>query len=511
MARKRFILALLMCLTALTGIAADGLHQLISKGDQYFNARMMQHALACYQKAYADPSVKDSVNIKLHLLKSMMYSYDVTGNEFDLIETAYQLRTLAEENDEPAYVAMSDFMNGKHAHYQGRYEEGYALCLPALKQMEQSSYAQKDVELCGFYAALTRMYMHDKHFDEAMEMSKKHEQVARRDTCDNLVCSLYRVYTIRTRLLSEAGRQDEADSCYAVSQQLGITDLVADHDLVPYLREKKRYNEMLEILQDAKERLSADGDTLGILMFYMLKEQGKALYGLGRIQEAARSYEQMEKVQETMQRVNLQLSAVSVRNTIAKERQLSRRNLLLACSIAGGIILLIVILVLFYHDRLQTHRNRTMMITMRRLMYYRDLVMKQQQRDSDEIVENEEETASDADRRRFIEMDRQVMQGELFRHADFGRDELMRLMGVDKNTLATIINRYTGTNVTGYVNSKRMDYAVSLMKEHPEYSLLAIAEACGINNATTFIRNFKNAYDMTPSEFRKSLEELPPP
>lgn len=511
MARKRFILALLMCLTALTGIAADVLHQLISKGDQYFNARMMQHALACYQKAYADPSVKDSVNIKLHLLKSMMYSYDVTGNEFDLIETAYQLRTLAEENNEPAYVAMSDFMNGKHAHYQGRYEEGYALCLPALKQMEQSSYAQKDVELCGFYAALTRMYMHDKHFDEAMEMSKKHEQVARRDTCDNLVCSLYRAYTIRTRLLSEAGRQDEADSCYAVSQQLGITDLVADHDLVSYLREKKRYNEMLEILQDAKERLSADGDTLGILMFYMLKEQGKALYGLGRYQEAAQSYEQMEKVQVTMRRVNLELMGAAVRQTIANEQQLSHRNLSLSILIAAIVILLLIAGGVIIHDRLQTRRNKAMTITIRRLMYYRDLVMKQQRKDPDEIAKNEQESEDDADQRRFVEMDRQVSQEELFRNANFGRDELMRLMGVDKNTLATIINRYTGTNVTGYVNSKRMDYAVSLMKEHPEYSLLAIAEACGINNAATFIRNFKNAYDMTPSEFRKSLEELPPP
>ena len=511
MARKRFILALLMCLSTLTGIAADGLHQLISKGDQDFNARMMQHALASYKKAYANPSIKDSVNIKLHLLKNMMYCYDVTGNEFDLIETAYQLRTLAEENDEPAYVAMSDFMKGKHVHYQGRYDEGYALCLPALELMEQSSYPDKDSELCDFYGALTRMLMHDKYYDEAMEMSKKHEQVARRDTCDNSVCSLYRVYTIRTRLLCEAGRGAEADSCYEVSQQLGITDLIADHDLVPYLREHQRYDEMLDILQNTKERLSADGDTLGILMFYMLKEQGKALYGLGRYQEAAQSYEQMEKVQVTMRRVHLQLMGASIRQTLAKEQQLSHRNLFLSIMVALIVILLLMAGGLIFHDRLQTRRNKAMTITIRRLMYYRDLVMKQQRKDSDEIAKNEQERTDDADRRRFVEMDRQVMQDELFRKANFGRDELMRLMGVDKNTLATIINRYTGTNVTGYVNGKRMDYAVSLMKEHPEYSLLAIAEACGINNAATFIRNFKNAYDMTPSEFRKSLEELPPP
>ena len=511
MARKRFILALLMCLSALTGIAADGLHQLISKGDQYGKARMFQHALTCYKKAYNDPSIKDSVHIKLMLLKNMMYIYDVMGREFDLIETTYQLHSLAEENDAPAYVAMSDFMRGKHIHYQGRYEESYALCLPALKLMEQSSYAQRIVELCGFYAALTRMYMHDKQFAESMEMSKKHEQVARLDTCGNMVCSLYRVYTIRTRLLCESGREAEADSCYILSQQLEVNDPIANHDLIPYLREKKRYDEMLEILHDAKERLSADGDTLGILMFYMLKEQGKALYGLGRYQEAAQSYEQMEKVQVSMRRVNLDLMGAAVRQTIANEQQLSHRNLSLSILIAATVILLLIAGGVIIHDRLQTRRNKAMTITIRRLMYYRDLVMKQQRKDPDEIAKNEQESEDDADQRRFVEMDRQVSQEELFRNANFGRDQLMRLMGVDKNTLATIINRYTGTNVTGYVNSKRMDYAVSLMKEHPEYTLLAIAEACGINNAATFIRNFKNAYDMTPSEVRKSLEEFPPP
>ena len=50
-----------------------------------------------------------------------------------------------------------------------------------------------------------------------------------------------------------------------------------------------------------------------------------------------------------------------------------------------------------------------------------------------------------------------------------------------------------------------------LMKEHPEYTLGAISEACGIKSPATFIRNFKSAYGMTPSEFRNQLEEDSPP
>ena len=153
-----------------------------------------------------------------------------------------------------------------------------------------------------------------------------------------------------------------------------------------------------------------------------------------------------------------------------------------------------------------------MMSTIQQLMHYRNLVI--QNGDSVEMGKNDEEKPSDDGRLRFKEIDRHIMKERLFAQPDFGRDELMRLFGVDKNTLPSIIQRYAGTNVSGYINNKRMEYAVLLIKQHPEYTLGAISEACGIKSPATFIRNFKNAYGMTPSEFRKQLDEYeitPPP
>ena len=145
-------------------------------------------------------------------------------------------------------------------------------------------------------------------------------------------------------------------------------------------------------------------------------------------------------------------------------------------------------------------------------MYYREQVLKQREKEEKAgETEQKEEQESDPDKLRFEAVDNHIMKEELFRNPNFGRDELVRLMGVDKNNVSPIIQRYTGTNVTGYVNGKRMEYAVQLMKEHPEYTLAAIAEACGMKNSATFIRNFRSSYDLTPSEYRKSLEELPPP
>ena len=149
-----------------------------------------------------------------------------------------------------------------------------------------------------------------------------------------------------------------------------------------------------------------------------------------------------------------------------------------------------------------------MMQMVRQMMHYRNLVI--QNGDSVEMGDNDDTApASDEERTRFKEVDKRIMKEKLLAQPDFGRDELMRLLGVDKNTVPSIIQRFTGTNIPGYVNNKRMEYAVLLMKQHPEYTLGAISEACGIKSPATFIRNFKVVYGMTPSEFRKQIDESP--
>ena len=89
----------------------------IIEGDRYGHARMFRHALSCYEKAYEDPAIKDSVNIQLRLLKNLTDCYDIVGDGKQLVQANIKLRDLAKAKGQDAYVAMSDFMKGKHMHY----------------------------------------------------------------------------------------------------------------------------------------------------------------------------------------------------------------------------------------------------------------------------------------------------------------------------------------------------------------------------------------------------------
>ena len=170
-----------------------------------------------------------------------------------------------------------------------------------------------------------------------------------------------------------------------------------------------------------------------------------------------------------------------------------------------GFFQLVLIFILLYQGLIERKRNHQMTEMVRRLMHYRDIVILNG--DANFTDENGNFDADQKLFKLFKEVDKRIMKEHLFTDPNFGRDDLVRLFGTDKNNLPSVIQRFANTNVPGYINIKRMEYAIQLIKQHPEYTLGAIAEACGIKSAATFIRNFRNTYGMTPSEFRRYYEK----
>ena len=89
---------------------------------------------------------------------------------------------------------------------------------------------------------------------------------------------------------------------------------------------------------------------------------------------------------------------------------------------------------------------------------------------------------------------------------NFSRDDLSKLACVGRNSINPLITACTGMNVNTYINSLRLEFAVSLIEQHPNYTISSIAEESGLPNMATFHRLFREKYSMTPAEFRKSLE-----
>ena len=486
---------------------------LMEKGDSCRLEWKYNKALGYYQQAYNVPAVAKDVDMQMQLLERIMRTHDVLRHWKEMPESSYRLYMLAREHGDSAHAAMALFMRGKRLHSLGQKQEGFQIALNATEMLKHTDYDHKNHELTHFYAILAKMYCTDGRYDEALRMSKEQERYVELAKASHSQewyrRNLMRTYTIRLEIFAKMGRLAEADSIYVKYGIIPETDPLCGAAVLSYYRLRGMNDQSMQFLNAAMKNLSEDGDTIGRNMQRLLDDIGDEYFSKGDYRRAAECYASTNRIADTLAARSLSNLTSEVYKAIDNERTIAKHNERLTIIIAGMVLLVVVLLLMLRQALIIRRKNQTMIATIRRLMHYRNMVI--QNGDNDEMGENEAETVANEELRRFKEADKRIMKELLFANPDFGRDDLMRLLGVDKNTLPTLLQKYTGTNVPGYINIKRMEYAVSLIKEHPEYTLGAIAEACGIKSPATFIRNFKATYDMTPSEYRQQLEKATTP
>lgn len=109
----------------------------------------------------------------------------------------------------------------------------------------------------------------------------------------------------------------------------------------------------------------------------------------------------------------------------------------------------------------------------------------------------------DEDELLFLEIDKEITRDKLFLDSKLGRDMLCKHFKVDKNRLGRVMSKYSeASNISVYINVKRVEYAAKLLLEHPEFTIVTIATECGMSNTVTFNRTFKDVFGITPSEYR---------
>ena len=83
--------------------------------------------------------------------------------------------------------------------------------------------------------------------------------------------------------------------------------------------------------------------------------------------------------------------------------------------------------------------------------------------------------------------------------------QLSEAVGISPNYFCTLFHNISGLTIWDYINSKRIDKAIYLL--HTEnMNILNIALECGFNNTANFNKIFKKYTDMTPSEYRKTID-----
>lgn len=106
----------------------------------------------------------------------------------------------------------------------------------------------------------------------------------------------------------------------------------------------------------------------------------------------------------------------------------------------------------------------------------------------------------------FQTFDQQVKEQRLYLDYQLIRDDYAQLMGVDRNRFASILKLFTaGGNLSCYLNDLRLEYSVSLFRNHPDWPISRVATESALPSLSTFYRLFKDKYGISPNSFRKTF------
>ena len=470
--------------------------------DRHYN-----RAIKLYRKVLDNPEASKSWEEELSTLFLASYCYEKLNDERHLSKLVLRMREVAEKHQAKEYLCMAEYIRGKRIYSMGRKDEGYAIFKQAAEDMKHVGYRYKNRMLFVFNINIANMYVNEGKYGDAKKSLREAEEAIRQGFNMGVLDVERRafglIYAVKARILAAEGHVEEADSMYALMRGVPYRDVAAEMLIVPYLKSRGRHADVLESAQYSRKIIEEDSNEIGINMLRVLKDEIDAHMGLDSLESAIECYSTLTRLTDSLHIDNLNFFSKEAGEDLQREHQIARQNLLLFIGISVLIILSLLMLVAFLHHLQTRKRTKMMMATIDELMYYRDVVLQNGDHVPVETGENDE--VSHEEKRRFKEMDKRIMKEKLFCTPEFGRDDLMRLMGVDKNAIAPIVQKYAHTNVSGYIKMKRMEYAITLLKEHPEFTIAAIADMIGIKSITTFVNHFKDTFGITPSDYRASI------
>lgn len=535
----------------------------VTEGDLYFNTGRYLQALKYYKRVLESDTVRNSDKEYMEQVHRMISCYDCLHDEAKKAGYVRLLLQKAEAcgNMEMKSIALLNM--GKMVYYQEDKPWGYEMIKEAIELMKQTDYKYKYDNLRYDYNSLFIMQQRDKRYEDALQTLEELEKVVTGATNEepgigNLAEKERKtLYANRAVVFSRLGRIKEADEAYRAWEAIGSAYTKDDYLIIPYLMDRKRYDKVIAMYTPREAFLYANNDTINYHMMTVKRSLAKAYEGKGNYKLASRYYEALAVLTDSLKAREQQSSAMelaTVYETHEREaelqeekEQVERRTVMLFTSGVVLVILLVLFVVNVRHTRTVREKNVGMADTIQELLVYRDnlyrteeelvarkaenarllkacsadMAVRDKQKGTEQECEQEEpgealltENAgnaamvSDKEQEKnaalFRKLDRMVTTEKLFIRKDFSREGLMKCIRVDKNRLAKILKQNVHADATEYINNKRMEYAVSVLKEHPEYNIAIVAEMCGVS-VSSFNRTFKGKYKMTPNDYKLTL------
>ncbi len=522
-----------------------------------------KNALRYGLEAYSMPEAREDAQVYLSLLEVIADDYYENGNYEESVRLCTEGLKLASDSLFRTEEANLDVALAENLWEFGRKEEAYLKLGEAADILEKEAARSNLYKTADDYVYSLGVYIQtlysEGRYREAIAMLPRYEKAmdcleSKDDIPDGLVdMRRASAYAAFASMLALEGDNRKADELY---RKLLSTDYSKTPDggqlLVPYLLARKRYVEALSCLKDEKEYWQANADTLSYdYIDYHLRREQEAFTGLNKTTEALRVANTIQQMSDSLRERDRSAKALELAEIYKTQEQALQleqqsasiliRNIIIGSAIIFLILAVVFIIRILRYNKTISSKNKVMVKTIDELIGYKDELFERQEeilqlrkelneakKNTDietpltETVENIEESASsetpeksesiltEGDKMLYIRMNHEVQARKLYLNPNFSRKDLMAEFKISANKFAMLFKEFAGCTFSQYIQNCRLDYAVKLMRENPQWNFDAIAKEAQMSNGA-FYSHFKRRFGMSPSDFRAGEASISSP
>lgn len=491
-------------------------------------------ALAYARKAYNDPEAKKKPKRLLSLVSIMADEAHTNGDYAGSIRYCTEGLDLARKLENRTYEAGLNVTWGLNLMEMGQYDEAFrhidmAIGILDKEVRKNPRYHAWDELLYALGMKLSLLWDKDRYeeaiamkplIEEALHGLEKSDGIPdgladmRKAETDAIYCCIAYATSDRTEG-DRLYRQIEANPASSAPEKEYIRILC--------LNMAGRHQEALHYIRREKEMLRASTDTVN--WDYInphLQSELEAYQGIGDWKSASRvqsmmlaltdSLRQRERTRDALELAEIYNSSEQALQIERQANKIRRHNIFFAFAIPAFILLAAILVYVLKSRRIIERKNDAMKKAIDELIACKDGLFEKQEENMrlrEKLESSDRQSDQEKDRMLFEHVNHEIVSRKLYLQSDFSKKELLKGVHIPANKFASLFREFAGCSFSQYIQDLRLDYAIRLMREQPQWTLDAIAKEASMSNGA-FYSQFQKKYGMKPSEFRKRELFAPP-
>ncbi len=390
-------------------------------------------------------------------------------------------------------------------------EQLYLQCIDDLMTSTQRATDYGEIDpLIYTLLSLNDLYIDNKMPEKALPLIAKMDTAMMRltrcpNTPDWVMQKRRNNVTISKAMVCAANNQKEqAETLFREYQQFqgsGALDKAAEG---LYLSMTGRYDEAVRLFDETDSIMRSNGDpVIDLYVKTLFNYKYEALQKAGRTAEALALGDRIRQLTDSIRLQERQADVEQLQEIKQQEEEIASKHQSLVVHriiLASAFLVCLLIAYLLWrsykYNKVLTEKNRKL---------YEEIEQRRQEQQQEmELMQAAPEEQLTTEQQLFRRLCTLMDEQQPYTDETLNRDTLASLLGTNGKYVEQAIRQCSkGETVSDFINRYRLEHVARLLKTTSD-PIAIIGELSGIPSRATLARLFRNAYGMTPSEFRRA-------